>query len=380
MSRILVPPNVLLAVADQFDRASNHLEAAKDSLNNQISMLMLLWDGTTRQRFFENFQRTREEMKLTIGHMQVTSQELKNIAYRFMQVDGEHGELDPKCSVPVEIADAEQGTNKEKTWQEELDEFWGGVKSGGKILANSIGDTAKAVIEDPLGTTGKMAYNATIGTVEEVVDTTVWGTKMAFDVGDTREKFNERVEAEETRMNEMGMSGYIGQQAALVLGGAALHRAGVKKGRDLKPHADLDGGKKEKVEGTGNIQTGGREMSLKEYARQEAEASKMYDSIRASATDVQAISTNTGMAESRVQRIKDHVFNNEHIKSSGNGRFDPDYEIAQAWQRLQNGAHTPKDIELLNHEIFESKFEGIFKTDYEKAHSASEKSGRVWRP
>lgn len=121
-------------------------------------------------------------------------------------------------------------------------------------------------------------------------------------------------------------------------------------------------------------------MSLKEHALQEAEAAKMYDSIRASTSDVQAISNNTGFAGSRVQRIKDHVFNNEHIKSTGYGKFDPDFEIAQAWQRLQNGTHTPNDISLLKHEIFESKFEGIFKTDYRTAHDAAESSGRVWRP
>ncbi|KKX57208.1 hypothetical protein X546_00470 [Brevibacillus borstelensis cifa_chp40] len=106
----------------------------------------------------------------------------------------------------------------------------------------------------------------------------------------------------------------------------------------------------------------------------------MYDSIRNSTSDVSTIAKNTGIPEWRIQRIKEHVFIKEHAKSSGYGRFDPDYEIAQAWQRLQNGTHTQKDIELLNHEIFESKFEGMFKTDYEKAHSAAEKSGRVWRP
>lgn len=152
---------------------------------------------------------------------------------------------------------------------------------------------------------------------------------------------------------------------------------GIRSVPDVDVNLDPNVGR---VGGVGNVQTGGREMSLKEYARQEAEATKMYDNIRASTTDVQEISKNTGVSESRVQRIKDHVFNNEHIKSSGNGKFDPDYEIAQAWQRLQTGTHNPEDINLLNHEIFESKFEGIFKTDYETAHSASEKSGRVWRP
>ncbi|WP_088549137.1 hypothetical protein [Paenibacillus aquistagni] len=141
----------------------------------------------------------------------------------------------------------------------------------------------------------------------------------------------------------------------------------------------IDVGDSKKIGGTGNIQTGGRNnLSVDEYFRLEAEASKMYDSIRVSTSDVQAISKNTGIAESRIQRIKDHVFNNEHIKSSGNGRFDPDYEIAQAWTRLQQGTYNKKDIDLLNHELFESRFEGIFKTNYETAHDAAVRSGRPW--
>lgn len=33
----------------------------------------------------------------------------------------------------------------------------------------------------------------------------------------------------------------------------------------------------------------------------------------------------------RIQRIKDHIFNNSHIKDHGVERFDPDYELAQEW-------------------------------------------------
>ncbi|MDY7994309.1 WXG100 family type VII secretion target, partial [Paenibacillus polymyxa] len=80
------------------------------------------------------------------------------------------------------------------------------------------------------------------------------------------------------------------------------------------------------------VQTGGRnDLSIDEYFRREAEADEMYDQIRASDSDVRAIAENSGMKESRVQRIKEHVFINEHIKSSGYGRFHSDYEIAQAW-------------------------------------------------
>lgn len=52
MSKILVPPEVLLAVSDQFDRASDQLEANKNTLNQQIQMLASCWDGTTCSRFY----------------------------------------------------------------------------------------------------------------------------------------------------------------------------------------------------------------------------------------------------------------------------------------------------------------------------------------
>ncbi|WP_170885474.1 hypothetical protein [Bacillus alkalicellulosilyticus] len=42
----------------------------------------------------------------------------------------------------------------------------------------------------------------------------------------------------------------------------------------------------------------------------------MYVSIRASISDVQAISKKTGIAECRIQRINDHVFENEQNISS----------------------------------------------------------------
>lgn len=57
-------------------------------------------------------------------------------------------------------------------------------------------------------------------------------------------------------------------------------------------------------------------------------------------------------------------------------RFDADPAIANAWQRLQRGTHTKADIQLLEHELFESRFEGIFKTDYRTAHEAANRSGR----
>lgn len=134
------------------------------------------------------------------------------------------------------------------------------------------------------------------------------------------------------------------------------------------------------AKGKGKVQTGGRELSVDEYLRRLDKADEMYESFRKSNVDVQAIAKNTGMAEHRVQRIKEHLFFKEHIKEHGVGRFEADYEIAQAWDRLQKGTYKQNDIDLLNHELFESKFEGIFKTDYRTAHDRTVDSGRPWHP
>ncbi|MFL0250893.1 hypothetical protein ACJDT4_10710 [Clostridium neuense] len=106
----------------------------------------------------------------------------------------------------------------------------------------------------------------------------------------------------------------------------------------------------------------------------------MYNSIRNLTDDVSNIAKNTGMSEQQIQRIKDHVFSDEHILLDGVGQFNPDYDIAQAWNRLSDGSYNQSDINLLNHELFESKFEGIFKTDYQTAHNATISSGRTWNP
>ncbi|MEK4522395.1 hypothetical protein MKX96_12295 [Psychrobacillus sp. FSL W7-1493] len=135
--------------------------------------------------------------------------------------------------------------------------------------------------------------------------------------------------------------------------------------------------------GTGNsiqyAETGGRNISREQFFKEEAIAEEMYEKFRNIGTeDVNAIAKNTGFSVARIQKIKDHVFNNSHIKDHGVGRFDPDYELAQAWQRLIDGKQVDSDIQLLHHEIFESKFEGIFQTNYRTAHEKTIESGRPW--
>jgi hypothetical protein len=87
------------------------------------------------------------------------------------------------------------------------------------------------------------------------------------------------------------------------------------------------------------------------------------------------------MPESKVQRIKHHVFYDDtHIlRDKIVGRFAPDPEMASAWDRLYQGDFIKNDFQLLEHEFFESRLEKIYKIDYQKAHDATQQfKGRPW--
>ena len=86
------------------------------------------------------------------------------------------------------------------------------------------------------------------------------------------------------------------------------------------------------------------------------------------------------MEKWKIQKIKDYVFNNDHVLRDRVGRFDPDIEIADAWERLMNGTYNQNDLDLLIHEYYEHRFEEFFGTDYETAHNRTVETGRVWDP
>ena len=87
------------------------------------------------------------------------------------------------------------------------------------------------------------------------------------------------------------------------------------------------------------------------------------------------------MPEYKIAKIKHHVFvDDSHILDLRVGRVDPEIPIAEAWNRLINGNFIPSDIKLLKHEIFESKYEKLFKQTYNTSHKNAEKSGREWNP
>lgn len=381
MTTIKVPTEVLLSVSEQFNRASTQLEMMNENLLRQILMLMSNWYGQRGTLFQTDFKSAYEQMNITIQRMKVISQELEGIAVRFMNVDQLHEFMGEQRMELFAKLSTTSSTEPPKSFMDQVGHTLMGVASGlgtglGSVV-DSIKDTGAAFVKNPIGTVGDMAYNATVGTVEDVVGIAAWGKDMIMDEGE-REAF---LDGMQEQVNQSGTANFVGEQAGVMLGSLLVGRLGIKGGPNLKPDTDGDGGSsKSSDEGMGNVQTGGRELSVYEYLKRLDTADAMYESFRKSDVDAQSIAKNTGMSENRVQRIKDHLFFKEHIKEHGVGRFEADYDIAQAWERLQKGTFKQQDIDLLNHELFESKFEGIFKTDYRTAHDRTVDSGRPWNP
>lgn len=85
-------------------------------------------------------------------------------------------------------------------------------------------------------------------------------------------------------------------------------------------------------------------------------AEKYYGLIRSMTTDVQKIAKNTGYSEKEIQAIKNYLFIDIHdLGDAGEKRFDPDFMIAESWQRLMEGRQEAHDITLIKHEIYEKE-------------------------
>jgi hypothetical protein len=94
-----------------------------------------------------------------------------------------------------------------------------------------------------------------------------------------------------------------------------------------------------------------------------AYADTYYESIRnrKNPTDIEKIAKSTGFSEDNIRSIREHVFVKEHDLGEGvTGRFGTDWQIAQAWQRMEqgwkeNGQDRYKDVDilLLRHELEE---------------------------
>lgn len=85
-------------------------------------------------------------------------------------------------------------------------------------------------------------------------------------------------------------------------------------------------------------------------------AQKYYGLVRSMKTDVAKISKATGMSEDDIQTVKNFIFLDKHdLGGKELEYFEPDYMMAESWQRLTEGKPEKHDITMLNHEVLERK-------------------------
>lgn len=128
-----------------------------------------------------------------------------------------------------------------------------------------------------------------------------------------------------------------------------------------------------------HIQTGGRITGGHRYVPDENEgvrgkkAAELYE-LFSKNDDSAVIAKNTGFSVEEIQKIRSHVFFEKHDLDDGYGRFEPDYDMAVAWRRLQKGDYLPRDITLLNHELLESYYEKEYNLTAREAHDKTQET------
>ena len=87
MARILVTPEEVHNVANQFSQASQESQDMINRLESTMSNLEPQWEGMTKQRFYQEYQNWRNQMRSFVDLLNQISQELHAIADRFAAAD-----------------------------------------------------------------------------------------------------------------------------------------------------------------------------------------------------------------------------------------------------------------------------------------------------
>ena len=111
--------------------------------------------------------------------------------------------------------------------------------------------------------------------------------------------------------------------------------------------------------------------------KRELHAQRYYAEVRNrnKSSVIKTLSDNCNVRVKTAETVYDHVFENSHLFRSGEvKRFDPDYQMAQSFQRLLQGKNIQAhDITLLRHERLEYLLMKKYNMVYEDAHSIAEK-------
>lgn len=108
------------------------------------------------------------------------------------------------------------------------------------------------------------------------------------------------------------------------------------------------------------------------YKKRDDFATSYYQEVknRNKVYEIKAVAENTGLSKKFISKVYDHIFINKYELINGYKNFDPDYNIAQSWQRLREGKNIqPHDITLLKHEWLEYELMKKTGRNYSDAHN-----------
>lgn len=113
-----------------------------------------------------------------------------------------------------------------------------------------------------------------------------------------------------------------------------------------------------------------------EYGIKRKEHAKMYyNSVknRDKQIEIDKIAKNTNINKNTIQRVYEHLFENKYLLENGLKQFDPDFYMAQSWQRLREGTNIKKmDLIMLKHEALEHYLMNKYNLNYKEAHKLTE--------
>lgn len=120
------------------------------------------------------------------------------------------------------------------------------------------------------------------------------------------------------------------------------------------------------------ISSGGESGGILDKSEEEqiAYAKRAYEEIRKKDPkyDIAKVALSSGLSESEVEKIRNHLFIDKHYLENGYVRFSESAEIANAWEALEQNRATELDVMLLRHELEELTIMEKYYYDYEKAH------------
>ncbi|WP_161556853.1 WXG100 family type VII secretion target [Paenibacillus amylolyticus] len=231
MLRIQVHPDELDAKARLVQQCKLDLDRMVRELDKSLNMLQSEWSGVTQEKFFWDFMEVKHVFPTTLGMLDDIQKEFTFIAKNFRTIDGT-GEV--ALYIPNELKPGF---------------FTGAVDKAIGDTVTGLGETAEALIYNPLSTLGSLAYAMTIGKVVDAGRGLSFAWDAAWGTGTARSDIEQFVDEKKKQLDE-DESGYVkgamvGQALSYFIFGKALHS------KDQHGSGGGGGGKKENGEGRG---------------------------------------------------------------------------------------------------------------------------------